>query len=83
MDKAERLDDFYFQALKADKYAGLAEFLKLVFVISHGQASVERGFNINAQHARTNIKEESLFARRIVVDYLQKEEVEPEDKVTK
>ena len=42
------------------KYESLSILLKLVFIISHGQGSVERGFNINKDHARTNITGASL-----------------------
>ena len=41
-----RLDDFFFQKLGIENsYPSLAIILKIVFCMSHGQASVERGFN--------------------------------------
>ena len=46
--------------------------------MSHGQSSVERGFNINDNHARTNITAEGLTARRMVVDYLHAEDITAE-----
>ena len=81
-DEKERLDDFYYKRLMCKtKYKSLSVLLKLVFIISHGQGSVERGFNINKDHARTNITGASLMSRRLTVDYLESENVDLEEYV--
>ena len=44
----DRLDDFLGQFLKGnDKYKNLTLVCSFVFVLSHGQSQIERGFNIN------------------------------------
>ena len=43
-----RLDDFFFQKLGIeDGYPSLTMILKIIFCLSHGQGSMERGFNGN------------------------------------
>ena len=45
--KAERLDGFFFKNDDLDeKYQNLAIIFQLIFVLSHGQASVERGLSM-------------------------------------
>ena len=47
--KEQRLDEFFFGTLKVDeKYPDLASVMIIIFVLSHGQASVERGL-LNTQ----------------------------------
>ena len=41
---------------------------KKLLILSHGQATDERGFSINSHMAVQNLKEESLVAQRIVHD---------------
>ena len=43
----KRLDDFYFRDINITKYPDLAFVVKLVLTLSHGQASVERGFSVD------------------------------------
>ena len=80
----QRLDDFYFNSVTdMKKYPEFSLFLKLVFVLSHGQVAVERGFNlrdislqeINAESTNlcaesTNISAESTNSRRIIIDHM-------------
>ncbi|KAG1686949.1 Telomere-associated protein RIF1 [Nymphon striatum] len=44
--------------------------VKLILVMSHGQASVERGFSINKEIEVENMKEHTLVARRMVCDHV-------------
>ncbi|KAG0423629.1 hypothetical protein HPB47_000599, partial [Ixodes persulcatus] len=46
----------------------LFAFVKLILSLSHGNASVERGFSINKDCLVENQKEQSLVAQRIVYD---------------
>ena len=48
----------------------LANLLQLVFCISHGQASVERGFSLNKTAEVVNIEERTLMSKRLVMDHL-------------
>ena len=70
--KAEdRVDTLFYNALHDDKESKeLWSVVKLLLVLSHGQASVERGFSINKYASTTNQSEDSLVARRIVRDHL-------------
>lgn len=66
-----RLDEFYIEHLsnKAE-FCHLWEVVKLVLVLSHGQASVERGFSVNKEVMVENLKEHSLIAQRIIHDHV-------------
>jgi hypothetical protein len=41
-----------------------------ILILSHGQASVERGFSINKEIEVENLLEESLVAQRIIYDHI-------------
>ncbi len=45
-------------------------FLQKLLLLSHGQATVERGFSINNEVEICNIKEDTIIAHRIVCDYV-------------
>ena len=64
----ERLDTFLAVYLKCTQYEKLWMVTKKLLILSHGQATVERGFSINSHVAVENLKEESLVAQRIVHD---------------
>ena len=38
---------------------------KLIFVLSHAQSFIERGFSVNKQLMDTNMKEKSLVSQRV------------------
>ena len=44
----------------------------IVFVISHGQADVERGFSINTSVIDVNMKEQPIQSKCLVRDIMQK-----------
>ena len=57
---------------------------KLLLCLSHGQASVERGFSVNSNLLVENMHEDSLIAQRIVHDHVKSLKLEAyEFKVTK
>lgn len=70
--KSERLDEFYHELLanKAE-FSQLWEAVRLSIVLSHGQASVERGFSVNQEVRVENLKEHSLVAQRIIHDHVR------------
>jgi len=43
---------------------------ELALLLSHGQASVERGFSVNKELVLENHSEQTLSARRIIKDYI-------------
>ena len=53
--KDGRLDYFYFKLASISKYKDLLFAVKFILTLSHGQASVERGFNINANIVKKNV----------------------------
>ena len=44
--------------------------VKQLLLLSHGQASVERGFSVNKQIRTDNLAEDSFVAKRIICDHV-------------
>ena len=64
-----RLDKFYFNCLDNQReYAELWRVIKLILVLSHGNAAVESGFSVNGDMLVENLHESSLVAQRTVFD---------------
>jgi len=65
-----RIDSLFssHMAAASSSYTKLWHVVKQMLLLSHGQASVERGFSINRQVEAGNIVGETLTARRIVCD---------------
>ena len=53
-----------------DRFPKLSVILQSIFVLSHGQAAVERGFSLNQLLLRCNMKEMSIVSRRRIKDYM-------------
>lgn len=67
-----RIDLLIFTEKASDpKYEHLWQFVKKHLVISHGQATVERGFSENKEVLETNMKQQTLIARRIIKDHIK------------
>lgn len=66
----ERLDHFWFRTIFGGSKVPeeLSSFLKMIFILSHGNASLERGFSINKECFVENLAEESLVAQRQIYD---------------
>lgn len=70
----DSLDSLYYDTMivtKVDDYVPLFNFIKLFLVMSHGQASVERGFSINKEVEVENLKAHSLIAQRVIIDHVK------------
>ena len=52
--------------------------LKFVFILSHGQASVERRFRFRNVIFKQNLTTESLNAQRIILDHMISNDLKPE-----
>jgi hypothetical protein len=66
-----RLDDFYNEYLgNMPDYTDLWQIVRLVLMLSHGQAAVERGFSINKETMTVNMAERTLIAKRCISDHL-------------
>ena len=66
-----RLDKLLYGVLAKDKtQQELWSVVRIVLLLSHGQASVERGFSVNKETMSENMAEHTLVAKRVVKDYL-------------
>ena len=53
------------------KFKLLFKVFQFVCVLSHGQGSIERGFNINKDILIENLSQESLIGQRIMYDHIK------------
>ena len=65
------IDKLFSECMAGESYKNLFDVVKLLLVLSHGQASVERGFSINKEVEVENLKEKSLVAQRLVCDHVK------------
>ena len=72
-----KLDVFCFQTIGLHKYKELKYVMKVILTLSHGQASVERGFSINKSVLKVNMTEESIVSKKLVGDHMIANKLEP------
>ena len=78
--ESHHLDTFYWKLLEDTcSFRNLAVVLKIILTLSHGQASVERGFSVSKSLLVKNLATKSLTAQRIVYDYMKVNDVSAED----
>ena len=76
----DRLDTFYWSHNENMKsIEKVAQVLKIVLTLSHGQASVERGFTVNKSLLVENLSTKSLISQRIVYDHMNFHNPTPEN----
>lgn len=67
-----RVDTLFHETMAGEKaYQKLWNVVELLLLLSHGNASVERGFSINRQIEVENMQESSYRAQRLVCDHLR------------
>ena len=67
-----RLDTFFFKFIEGRaSFSNFANVLKIILTMSHGQASVERGFSINKSLLVENLSKERLISQRIIYDHMK------------
>ena len=67
-----RLDEFLCIYLVGNnKYELLFKIVKFVCVLSHGQASIERGFNVNKEVLVVGLEKEGLVSQRLIYDQIR------------
>ncbi|XP_048577470.1 uncharacterized protein LOC116618576 [Nematostella vectensis] len=67
----DRLDTFLAQHIASQSsLAKLWKLVKVLLVLSHGQATVERGFSVNRQVMVENLQERSFTAQRVIHDHI-------------
>nr|CAD7569480.1 unnamed protein product [Timema californicum] len=65
----DRLDTLWMSIIPSnDDNQKLVSFLRLILILSHGNASLERGFSINRECIVENLNEASLIAQRQIYD---------------
>ena len=81
---SDRVDLFFGKYINTSEYEQMWCVFKLLSCLSHGQASVERGFSVNSNLLVENMHEDSLTAQKIVHDHVKSLKLEAyEVKVTK
>lgn len=66
-----RLDKFLQNYLQEKpEFSKFWDLIKKLLILSHGQASVERGFSVNKDALKNNMSETTLVAHRVVTDAL-------------
>lgn len=63
-ENQDRLDDFCFNQVFANNYADLSFVIKVVLSLRHGHTSAEQQFSITNIVLESNMKEESIVARK-------------------
>ena len=76
---SDSLDSFYFSVFLNlnHSHLDLSFMLQLILVLSHGQASVERGFSLRNATLRDNISELSLDSKRLIGDHMLSNDLRP------
>ena len=57
--------------MTGENYVAFFDLLKILLLLSHGQASVERGFSVNKEIEVENLLKHSLVAQRTICDYVE------------
>ena len=70
----DRLDDFFMKT-EIGSYKNL---FKLVLVLSHGQANVERCFSVNNNVLKFNMSENSVVSRKLIIDHMKCHNLSPQ-----
>ena len=70
--KVDRLDVFLQKHIGSVRSLyKLWDLLRELLILSHGQATVERGFSVNRQVMIENMKEQTFIAQRTIHDHIQ------------
>ena len=64
------MDTLFYECMANESYKSLFSVVKLILILSHGQATVERSFSVNKEVEVENLKEHTLVAQRIVCDHV-------------
>ena len=62
--------DVFLHGFLSQPYPELWGFCQKILLLSHGQATVERGFSINKEVETVNLKEDTVIAQRLVCDFV-------------
>ena len=73
----DRLDDFFMKT-EIGSYKNLLSILKLVLVLSHGQANVERYLSVNNNALKFNMSENSIVSGKLIIDHMKWHNLSPQ-----
>ena len=59
-------------------YTNMLPILKLVVVLSHGQANMERCFSVNNNVLKCNMSEKSIMLWKLIIDHMKSHNLLPE-----
>ena len=59
------------------KYSNVSFVIKLLLTLSHGQASVERGFSNNKSILKTNMSGETVMSKRLIKGHMLAKGLKP------
>lgn len=62
--------DVFLHGVLGQRNSELWSFCKKLLLLSHGQATVERGFSINKEVETCNMQEETMVSHRLICDYV-------------
>ena len=77
-DKALSQFTSFFMKTEIGSYKNLFSILKLVLVLSHGQANVERCFSVNNNVLKFNMSENSIVSRKLIIDHMKCHNLSPQ-----
>ena len=72
-----QLEKCYFEEINIQKYEEIAEGLKIILTLRHGQASVQHGFSHNNTVVQTNMSAESVISKRLIKDHMLSNKLKP------
>ena len=76
--ETDRLDECLWRYIgSTHRFSSLSKVLKMLLILSHGQAQVERGFTTNKQQLDDNMSCDTLVAQRIVHDHMLSHDIKP------
>ena len=73
LPRKNRLDELMYSTLADRKeFSELWAVVQILLLLSHGQATVERGFSVNKNVTTENLSKESLMAERLIIDNIRR-----------
>ena len=70
--REDQLDVLYYDAMAGkEELKDLWAAVQMLLLLSHGQASVERGFSVNREAMVQNLGHKSLIAKRVIKDHVR------------
>ena len=74
----QRLDEFFMKQTGIVSYTNLLLILKLVLVLSHGQANLEGCFSVNNNVLKCNMSEKSIMSQKLIIDHMKSHNLLPQ-----